>query len=190
MQKRYFRNALMAFSICSFFLITTSGCGMSYNLRGSIVDSVTGEPIAGAAVAVNWIRYKIGPPGLPTPKEHYGSTETLSDVDGSFKIPNYPFARHYMGVYKKGYICWSSDAVFNPNGKTYEEMYPPRIGHRVQEGMIIKLDPNNMMERYIIEKHATFTDHTSTICGASSAYIFGKAIEEEVELVKQILRRK
>jgi len=34
-----------------------------------------------------------------------------------------------MGVYKKGYVCWSSKDIFmKGEGKTYEERYQPREG--------------------------------------------------------------
>ncbi|BBO71748.1 hypothetical protein DSCA_56780 [Desulfosarcina alkanivorans] len=130
-----------------------ASCGMHYNIKGSVVDARTGEPVEGAVVAINWIRYKLAPPGYPTPKERYGTTEDVTDSQGIFTIPYYPIGTHFMGIYKKGYVCWSSDTVFNPQGKDEDEMFVRRW-KKLKNGMMVELEPksNDFPEL----KHASF----------------------------------
>ncbi len=117
-----------------------ASCGLHHNIKGKVVDAHTGEPVEGAVVAINWIRYKIAPPGLPTPKARYGTTEDVTDTQGSFTIPYYPIGTHFMGVYKTGYVCWSSEIIFNPQGKDENEMFVHRW-EKVKNGMVVKLEP-------------------------------------------------
>ncbi len=139
------------------FLFTS--CGMHHNIKGKVVDVHTGQPVEGAVVAINWIRYKLGPPGYPTPKEYYGTTEKITDTLGGFTIPYYPFGTHFMGVYKKGYVCWSSDTLFNPQGKDEDEMYVRRR-EKVKSGMVVMLDPKT--EDFPELKHARFVQRVGT----------------------------
>ena len=128
-------------------------CGMHYNMKGKVIDARTGAPVEGAVVAINWIRYKLAPPGLPTPKARYGTTEDLTDAQGGFTIPKYPIGTHFMGVYKKGYICWSSDTIFNPKGKDWKEMFVHHE-YNVKSGMVVKLEPKT--GDFPEVKHASF----------------------------------
>lgn len=161
-------------------------CGMHYNIKGKVVDARTGEPIEGAVVAIKWVRYKLAPPGFPTPKERYGTTEDLTDPQGDFTIPKYPIGTHFMGVYKSGYVCWSSDKIFNPQGKTDDE----RIIHRwekIRNGMVVKLESKTFDFPEV--KHAFFV---STIGNrlSSPKPKFNDATREERSIEMEYIRRR
>lgn len=172
-----------AFVLLMFVCLTISACGMKQMVRGTVVDAHTGEPIENAAVAIEWIHYKWGPPGLPTPREYLGTTETLTDAQGSFTIPRYLWRSHYMGVYKDGYICWSSEDIFNPYGKRYEEMFPKRFWHRVSNNMTIELQPMpNDIYPELRKKHGCFAGSVCTRLSTTGTGPFDKAIRYENEL--------
>lgn len=145
------------FCLFLFFVIIPlffASCGIHYSVEGQVVDSQTSKPIEGAVVAINWQRTKIGIPGLPIPRERYGTWESVTDSNGNFTVPKYLIGHHYMGVYKPGYICWSSETIFNPKGKNWKEMFEPRYGHTVKSGMIVKLNPKSIDFPKV--KHARF----------------------------------
>jgi hypothetical protein len=179
-------SLILAAIVC----LLSTGCGMKMMVKGRVVDAVTGEPVEGAAVAIKWVHEKWGPPGLPTPKDRLGTTETLTDAQGDFTIPCYIWRTHNMGVYKKGYICWSSETKFNPLGKTYEEMYQTRYWHSVSNGMTIQLEPMpNGLTVESREKHAHFTVDVQTLLSTSGFGYFDEAIRNEKEFHREILRR-
>ena len=66
-----------------------------------------------------------------------------------------------MGVYKPGYICWSSETIYNPKGKTYKEKYVYRNPHQVEDGMIIELVPIMGMDFPVLE-HARFVNRVTS----------------------------
>ncbi len=75
-----------------------------------VVDAETGEPIGGAAVYIYWSKLE-GSIGL----SHEATIERFEDVSGEqgyTEIPKYSFGRYYMVVYKRDYVCWSSDKIF------------------------------------------------------------------------------
>jgi hypothetical protein len=157
-----------------------SACGMHYNIKGTVIDAQTEQPVEGAVVAIHWLRYKLGPPGLPTPKEYYGTTERLTDAQGGFTIPKYTFGTPFMGVYKKGYVCWSSEILFNQQGKTEDEMYVHRLV-KVKNGMVVKLEPKD--ESFPTVEHAYFVymDVRGPLW-VSAPSLFGKATSEEAKI--------
>lgn len=171
--------------------LSTTACGMKQMINGRVVDAKTGQPVEGAAVAIKWVHYKIGVPGLPTPKDRLGTTETLTDAQGNFTIPRYIgfCRRHFMGTYKEGYVCWSSEINFKPHGKTYEEMFQKR-SHSIESGMVIQLQP--MPADISSEqrgRHAHFTTSVLTRLSTTGVGPFDKAVQHEKELHRQILRR-
>ena len=175
------KTRISALFLGSLVCLLSTGCGMKMMVKGRVVDAVTGQPIEGAAVAIKWVHEKWGPPGLPTPKNRLGTTETITDAQGTFTIPCYIWRTHYMGVYKNGYVCWSSETIFNPLGKTYEEMFQTRYWHSVSNGMTIQLKP--MPEAVSLEQrkqHGCFTGSVRSQLNAID--IFYKAVKDEDNL--------
>ncbi len=172
---------ISVFALLSLVCLATSACGMKVKAGGRVVDANTGQPIEGAVVGIYWVHYKLGPPGMPTPKDRIGTTETLTDVQGDFSIPRYLWRSHYMGVYKKGYICWNSEDIFNPYGKTYEQMYPKRDWQGVNNNMLIELEPiPTDISAEQLKLHGCFAGSVDT--RLKSTKIFSEAIQNENEL--------
>lgn len=160
-----------------------ASCGMHHNIKGKVIDAQTGEPLEGAVVAIKWIRYKIGPPGYPTPKERYGTTENITDTQGGFTIPYYPIGTHFMGVYKSGYVCWSSDTIFNPDGKNEDEMFVQRW-EKVKNGVVVELEPK--AGDFPEVKHASFVQSVGTKL-SSPKPMFNEAVLEERQIYKNFI---
>ncbi|MDA8142266.1 MAG: hypothetical protein M0036_26770 [Desulfobacteraceae bacterium] len=137
-----------------------SGCSRNYPIEGQVIDAETRKPVEGAVVAINWIRYKWTLPGLPTQKDRFGTTECITGSQGRFTVPKYPFGSHFMGIYKEGYVCWSSEAAYDPQGQTYEQKYAQRIWHRVKDGMVIELIPIKGKDFPVLE-HARFVNNVA-----------------------------
>ena len=182
LQFKKFKWVLLLLFITPLF----ASCGMHYNIKGKVIDAKTGEPVEGAVVAINWIRYKLGPPGLPTPKERYGTTEDLTDAQGVFTIPKYPIGTHFMGVYKSGYICWSSETIFNPQGKDGNEMFIRRY-QKVNNGMVVRLEPKPIC--FPEEKHAQFvyTDIDTQLSAPKP--LFDEITAEERKIFRNSIKR-
>jgi hypothetical protein len=126
--------------VCAGCLLT--GCGIHYTVKGQVVDAVTRQPVQGAVVAINWWRYKLfSPITYGRDRVEYGASDSVTDGQGVFAIPKYLAGEFVMGVYKAGYICWSSQTIFSPEGKTYKEMYLPRQNFNPHNGMVIELQP-------------------------------------------------
>jgi len=158
------------------FMFSVPAFGRSM-VTGQVVDAETGKPIENAAVYICWTKPGAGPPGLAG-EDIVEVAETLTDSEGSFKIPKYStFLKQYeFTVYKNGYVCWNSRDIF----PTYQK----RKDFRIKDGMVIKLE--HFKEEYSKEKHAIFTT-TSSI---SSEGVFSEAIKPEREIEKEFWRRK
>lgn len=166
------------------FVIT--GCGMHYTVKGNLVDAQTRQPVEGAVVAVNWVRYKWTPPGLPTDRERYGTSESVTDAQGQFTISKYPFGSYFMGVYKQGYVCWSSEEIYNPEGRTYEEKYTYRKSHQVEDGMVIELVPIKGDDFPVLE-HAKFV---SILRFPLESRMFSDATQKEDDICSKEYRKR
>jgi hypothetical protein len=166
--------------------VTMTGCGMHHMVDGQVLDAVTRQPVQGAVVAVKWVRYKPTPPGLPTNKERYGTSESVTDLQGQFTIPKYSFGSHFMGVYKQGYVCWSSETIYNPDGKTYEQKYVYRKSHQVKDGMIIELVPISEGDFPVLE-HANFVSNVRRPLGGRK---FSDATKKEDDYFYEWYRKK
>jgi hypothetical protein len=159
-------------------------CGVHYSIDGQVVEAKTGKPVQGAVVAVNWQRTKLGVPGLPVPYENYGTFESVTDANGSFTVPKYLIGHHFMGVYKTGYICWSSETIFKPEGKDWKEMFARRHGNKVKNGMLVKLEAKSGLFPDV--KHASFTlDVSRRVPGTSS--LFFCAVKEEFKIYEKFI---
>jgi len=158
-------------------LLLSSGCAgkIKYTARGQVVDEETGKPVRGAAIAFRWFGFDHWPPGFEGSREvDFYEHETVSDAEGRFEIPAFRFTECYMGVYKKGYVCWVDDMIF-PGWK-------PRRDFEVRDGMVIRLEP--FKDSYSKTDHAWFTIQTSNRCitGGTAASKFYKAVEHERRL--------
>ncbi len=154
-------------------------------IQGQVVDSETGKPIEGAAVAIEWYEYKFGPP-YASGYNQIETAEDLSDAEGFFQLPKYTFKDHYMGVYKTGYVCWNSEKIFHPEALFYETRFEKREDHKLKKGMVVKLAP--FKETYPRDKHASYTVKVAGRLSASTIGIFGEAIKSERELYRKFLR--
>jgi hypothetical protein len=154
-------------------------CGVHYSVDGQVVDAKTGQPVQGAVVAVNWQRTKLGIPGLPVPYKNYGTFESVTDANGNFTVPRYLIGHHFMGVYKTGYICWSSKTIFKPEGKDWKEMFARRHGHKVKNGMLVKLEAKSGLFPKV--KHANFVQRVCTSL-SSPKPLFNKATNKEYKI--------
>ena len=162
-----------------------AACGMHHNIKGQVIDAQTKEPVEGAVVAINWIRYKIAPPGYPTPKERYGITEDITDALGGFTIPKYTIGTHFMGIYKPGYVCWGSDMIFNQQGKDEDEMFVHRWV-KVKNGMVIELEQKG--KNFPEVKHASFVQTIETKIKSPTPF-FIEATKEEYKIYMDNIRR-
>ncbi len=170
-------NALKSKIILSaalFFILSTFSCGMKHNIKGRVVDAETGKPIEGAAVSLHWYHYRLSHRliGLTSGYENIALYETLSDSDGFFETTKHFKGEYDLNIYKKGYVCWSDDYIFNPDGRDIR-----REAFELKSDLTIKLEPfKNHYDRY---EHAKFVmDIDSTENGP----VFKKAIKHETLL--------
>ncbi len=167
---------VVAMLLVSLFAIRE--CGRQL-ITGQVVDAVTGEPIEGAAVLIDWWEPGPGPPGLAG-SHQLEWKETLTDAQGHFTVPKhstFASAKEFnMAVYKKGYVCWSSQKIF-PSNKAREDF-------SMKNGMKIVLEP--FRDEYSKEDHAMFTVHWSPKAPAALYY---EVIKSEEQLWGDILRR-
>jgi hypothetical protein len=157
------------------FLLSGPACGRSI-ISGQVIDAENGKPIEKAAIYIYWGKTGSGPPGLAG-GVRVEVVEVLSDAKGLFKIPKHStFFKHYrMAVYKKGYVCWSSEDIF----PTYEK----RKGFDLEDGMVIKLE--RFKEKYSKIAHANFTLSSSS----DRRGLFEDAIKSEIEIEREFLRK-
>ena len=155
-----------------------AACGLHYNVKGTVVNAQTNEPVQGAVVAIRWMAGWPGPPELGTSRIYDLTMEDLTDETGSFTIPKYPLGDYYMAVYQKGYVCWSSDTIFNQYGKTEDEMYIRlRKYQRVENGMVVKMVPKG--ENFPDVKHARFVYMSIATQLSAPIPLFDEIIIEE-----------
>ncbi len=161
-------------SAALFFILSTFSCGMKHNIKGRVVDAETGDPIEGAAVAIHWYYYRLSHQiiGFTSGFKHIATYETLSDSNGNFETTKHLKGEYDLGVYKKGYVCWGDDYIFNPEGTNIK-----REDHQLESGMIIKLEPfKNHYDKF---KHSKFVMKVDSIYYGP---VFNRAIEDEVLL--------
>ncbi|HOP46393.1 MAG TPA: hypothetical protein PK874_01915 [Desulfobacteraceae bacterium] len=166
------RSSIFSLLLISILLtLSTSACGR-WMIKGQVVDAETNNPIENAAVQISWWESDSGPIGLAGSFQ-VEVAEDLSDEKGLFEVPKYStlFKWYHMAVYKKGYVCWSSDDIF----PTYEK----RKDFSLENGMVIKLE--RFKDEYDKEKHANFT--TISAIGRKAPGLFDEAIQSERELL-------
>ena len=85
-------------------------CSPKCVVRGRVVDAETQQPIKGAAVAIRW--YTDYPDNQSTKEGTVDAVQAVSNDEGIFNIPQYQDKKYILGVYKNGYVCWSSRDIF------------------------------------------------------------------------------
>jgi hypothetical protein len=160
------------------------GCGWNYPIQGQVVDAETGQPVEGAVVAIHWVHNYLTP--LGTTRDDFGTTDFITDAQGHFTLPKYPFGSHFMGVYKEGYICWSSEEIFKAGGDPASNGSYGRFWHRVKDGMIVDLVPIKR-KGFPVLRHAGFV---SAVEGQLDSLNFSKATLKELRIESEDQRRR
>lgn len=178
------KNAVV-FTILA-LIISLISCSPKCLVRGRVVDAETRKPIEGAAVAIRWYSDNSTPQTNKTGT--IAAVQALSNDNGEFKIPEYPKRQHILGIYKSGYICWSSKDIFWANsGKDTKLKYRQRQRHRIKDGMEVELIPlKNMHSR---DLHAGFTVMVAGESTDSEAGPFHQAIQGEYRLWRENMRK-
>jgi hypothetical protein len=147
-QRNRYLKILQTILLSSILII--SGCGYP-QITGRIVDSVSGQPIEGAVVLVEWT--KTHGYGL-TSTNTFSVSEVISDKSGIVKLPG--ISDIYVNdpdltVYKQGYVTWNSNFIFPPG-------YTKRTDFSWKDGYVFKLEK--------FKSEYTYRDHTSFIYSA------------------------
>lgn len=142
------KRALFPISIALF--LSLAACAPKSIINGRVVDAETGRPIKDAAVAIRWFDNQSEDDSGTV--HTFDAAQDQSDKDGNFSIPEYQDRKYVMGVYKEGYICWSSHSDFSSGTQEKTSIrFPPNV----ENGMEIRLEP--LKEGYSRDKHAGFT---------------------------------
>ena len=182
MKKKLSKNII--FIMCPLIIFLTTGCGTRYMVKGQVVDARDDKPIKGAAIVINWIGHKFGPP-YASGEYTLEVAEDLSDENGIFQIPKYISKSFYIGVYKKGYVCWDSqDILLKDTAKGPH--FKKRKGFKIKNGMKIKLEV--FTDEYSRNQHAHFTNNVARRCEAPYNGIFSRATRSETLLHRKLLR--
>ena len=170
---------------CLLLLISLISCSPKCVVRGRVVDAETQQPIKNAAIAIRW--YTDYPDKQSAKSGTIDAVQAISDDKGVFKIPEYPDTQHVLGVYKNGYICWSSQDIFimDPDISRTDK-YRKRKQHRIREGMEIELEP--LKKNHPKELHAGFTVMVAGESTDSDLGLFHQAIQTEYQLWRENLR--
>jgi hypothetical protein len=139
-------------------------------INGRVVDAETRHPIKGAAVAIRW--YEDAPENESATIQTVDSAQNISDEDGHFQIPEHRNRNYVMGVYKEGYICWSSRNNFS-NAKKAAVITRQNIP--VEDGMEIHLQRLKAGDSQ--DQHAGFTVLVAEEVTDSKKSPFYKAIK-------------
>jgi len=181
MQANPVKRALFLISIALF--LSLAACASKSIINGRVVDAETGQPIKDAAVAIRWLENQSEDNSNTV--HTLDAAQDLSDKDGNFSIPEYQNRKYVMGVYKEGYICWSSRSDFS--GGTPEKTslrFPPNV----ENGMEIHLAP--LTEGYSRDKHAGFAVLVAGEVAESKKGPFYKAIMPLFRKWRDNLRKK
>jgi hypothetical protein len=151
-----------------------------------VVDAETRQPIKGAAVAIRW--YNDDSDQQPAASETPAAVQALTDAKGFFLIPEYPDKKYVLGIYKRGYICWSSRDIFLNDPKSYDSgQYRQRKAARIKDGMQIDLRP--FKDVYARNLHAGFTVMVAGESTDTDSGPFNEAIQPEYQLWHENLRK-
>ena len=180
-------STIAAFILTSFVLILALiTCSPKCVVRGRVVDGETRQPIKGAAVAIKW--YPDTSAKRSGESETVDAVQALSDEKGLFQIPEYPDRKYILGVYKNGYICWSSrDDFLNQPAVEVQKRYRPKQSLQMNEEMVIELLP--LKEEHSRDLHAGFAVMVAGESTNKPDGPFHQAIESEYHLWRENLRK-
>jgi hypothetical protein len=147
MKARSSRTALFSTLILLGLLMVA--CAPKYMINGRVVDAETEHPIEGAAVAIRWYENNTESDSMPRTID---VSQDFSDGEGNFSLPEHQSKNYVMGVYKEGYICWSSRSSFSNN---INMISIPKIDTRAQNGMVVRMD--RLKGEHSHDQHASFT---------------------------------
>ena len=178
-------SGIAALTVTSCLLLFTfTACSPKCVVRGRVVDAETRQPIKGAAVAIKWYSDASSLESAET----VAAIQSLSDEKGLFNIPEYPDKNYILGVYKNGYICWSSRDIFsNRSSAATRKSYRQLKESRLRDGMEIRLVPLN--KEHSRSLHAGFA---VMVAGESTNHPdgpFHQAIASEFYLWRDNLRQ-
>jgi len=183
--KAYSTTVVLILISCA-LILSLINCSPKRVVRGRVMDAESQQPIKGAAVAIKWYTDSSGQQSADI--KTVDAAQALSDDEGVFKIPEYPDMKYVLGVYKNGYICWSSHDVFSIQPEVAaKEKYPVKKGHQIKDGMEIRLLP--LKNEHSRKLHAGFT---VMVAGESTNKPYGpfhQAIEPEFNLWRENLRK-
>jgi hypothetical protein len=183
---RNYSKPVASIFICLFLVISLISCSPKRVVRGRVVDAATQQPIRGAAVAIRW--YTDYPDKQSAETATVDAVQAISDAKGVFKLPEYPEKQYILGVYKNGYICWSSKDIFAVDPRQAGAgKYRKRKHHHIQEGMQIELEP--LRRSHLKEMHAGFTVMVASESTDSDLGPFHQAIQPEYQLWRENLRK-
>ena len=180
MQANPVKQALLLISIALFLFL--AACTSKNIINGRVVDAETGQPIKDAAVAIRWLENQSE--DNTTQAQTFDAAQDKSDKDGNFSIPEYQNRKYVMGVYKDGYICWSSRTDFSSGtSEKTRHKFPPNV----ENGMEIRLAP--LTEGHSQDEHAGFTVLVAGEVAESKKDPFYKAIMPLFRKWRDNLRR-
>ena len=168
MQANPIKHALLLTSISLFLSI--AACSPKCIINGRVVDAETEQPIKDAAVAIRWLENQSDNDSSTV--DTFDVAQDLSNKDGGFNIRDHPGKNFVMGVYKEGYICWSSRSSFSNNKK---QVATTRQNSRIEDGMEVRLAP--LKEGDSRDQHAGFTVLVAEEVTTSKKSPFYKAIK-------------
>jgi hypothetical protein len=151
-----------------------------------VVDAETLQPIKGAAVAIRW--YNDDSDQQPAASKTPAAVQALTDARGFFLIPEYPGKAYVLGVYKNGYICWSSRDTFLSESQVPDaNKYRQRKAAGIRDGMQIDLRP--FKDVHARNLHAGFTVMVAGESTDTDSGPFNEAIQSEYQLWHENLRK-
>ena len=167
-------------------IISFVACSPKSLIKVQVMDAETHRPIEGAAVAIRWL--EDSRVGLSAQNKTLEAVQALSDEQGIIQLPEYPEKKYILGVYKSGYICWSSRVIFlmNPDISGTEK-YQRRKRYQIKDGMQIELRPLKKEDSKLL--HAGFTVMVAGESTDSHNGPFQQATESEFQLWRQGLRK-
>lgn len=153
-----------------FLGLLLAACTPKCIINGRVVDAETQYPIKGAAVAIRW--YENHDTNGSAKARTIDVNQDLSNAEGKFKFPHHQDKNYVMGVYKEGYICWSSRSSFSNGNRS---VAVPKTDTRLQNDIVIQLE--RLKGGHSKDQHASFTVLVAEEVTASKKSPFYKAIK-------------